>query len=77
MVISVAYLKHVYILENAVNLCMINDLYYLLASNQNAIFYYPTHPTRGSFTAPADITAIRASLIDRYIQMDVAINLWW
>ncbi len=26
MVISVAYLKHIYILENAVNICMINDL---------------------------------------------------
>ncbi len=55
--ISVAYL------ENVVNICIINDLYYSPANNQNAFFYYPTHPTRGSSAAPADITVIRASLI--------------
>ncbi len=49
------YLKHVQILENVVNICIINDLSYPPANNQNAFFYYPT---RGLSTAPADITAI-------------------
>ncbi len=55
-----AYLKYINILENVVNICMINDLSYPPAHNQNAIYNYPT---RGSSAAPTDITAIRASLI--------------
>ncbi len=43
------------------------------ANNQNAFFYYPTHPTRGSSAAPADITVIRASLIAG-ILADIS---WW
>ncbi len=56
------YLKHVHILENVVNICIINDLSYPPATHPQIIrmhfFYYPT---RGLSTAPADITAIRAS----------------
>ncbi len=55
--ISVAYLTHIDILENVVNTGIINAL---SANNQNAIFF--TQPTRPS-AAPADITAIRASLL--------------
>ncbi len=58
------YLKHVRILENVVNICIINDLSYHPATHLQIIrmhfFYYPT---RGLSTAPADITAIRASLL--------------
>ncbi len=57
------YLKHVHILENVVNICIINDLSYPTANNQNAFFYYLT---RRLFTVPADITCIRASLLRRY-----------
>ncbi len=59
------YLKHVHILEKVVNICIINDLSYPPANNQNAFFYYPT---RRLSTVPMDITAIRASLLRRYQQ---------
>ncbi len=54
------YLKHVQILENVVNICIINDLSYPPANNQSAFFYYPT---RGLSTAPADITTITTAQI--------------
>ncbi len=43
-----AYLTHVHILENVVDICIT-----IPANNQNAFFYYPT---RGLSAAPADIT---------------------
>ncbi len=66
------YLKHVQILENVVNICIINDLSYPPANNQSAFFYYPT---RGLSTAPADITTIRASLLRRYQQHHWVVKL--
>ncbi len=58
------YLKHIHILENVVNICIINDLSYPPATHPQIIrmhiFYYPTS---GLSTAPADITAIQASLL--------------
>ncbi len=66
------FLKHVHILENVVNICIINDLSYPPPTHPQIIrmhfFYYPTHLTRGLSTAPVDITAIRASLLRRYQQ---------
>ncbi len=45
------YLKHVHILENVVNICIINDLSYPPTNNQNVFFiiiiwpaYYPQLP---------------------------------
>ncbi len=51
------YLKHVHILENVVNICIINDLSYPPATQITRMhfFYYPTHLTHGLSTAPADI----------------------
>ncbi len=33
------YLKHIHILENIVHICIINDLSYPPANNQNAFFF--------------------------------------
>ncbi len=57
------YLKQVHILENVVNICIINDLYYPPVTHPQIIrmHFFITRPTR-----PADITAIRASLLRRY-----------
>ncbi len=54
------YLKHVHILENVVNVCIINDLSYPPATYLQIIrmhlFNHPTHRTHGLSTAPVDIT---------------------
>ncbi len=34
------YLKHIHILENIVHICIINDLSYPPANNQNAFFLF-------------------------------------
>ncbi len=51
-------LKHVHILENVVNVCIINDLSYPPATYPQIIrmhfFNHQTHRTRGLSTAPAD-----------------------
>ncbi len=50
-------------LKNVVNICIINDLSYPPATHLQIIRMHFLLPDHGLSTAPADITAIRASLL--------------